>query len=521
MDAAGFLSTDGAVDDDGGDGDEVAELEEVVGDAVAPVEVADFVAKVAEADGGALEAFVGADDGDVVPHGAAEFVPVVVDDDEFVGVRGIAVFPGGDAGDVGGGFVGWVEALDFLEGAVGHDLAFEEGVGGEAVGSVEAGAGDFADGKESVDGGFAVKVGDNASALVVGGGDDGDRVLGGVVAESEEGVVDEGEAFLEETFRFAGGVEEDAGRAGAFDLGVDGTGHDIAGGEGAAFVELGDEVFAFFVEEDGAFAADCFGDEEGACFGAGGAGVVEAGGVKLHELHVGNAGSNPPSHGDAVTGGGVGVGGVEVGFAAATTGEDDAVGAEDFDFAGGTDEDVGAEDAVFGDVSEFSGGEEVDREVFLEQGEVRGVASCFEKRGGDLVSGGVLGMKDAALGVAAFLAEGVLIFVAVEIDAPGDEFLDRLGSFANDGADGLFVAESAAGIEGVGDVFLDGVAFVAEAFGKNGSDAALCPGGVGVEGFVFRDDDHRAELGGLDGEGESGDAGADHEEVRGHGGIVS
>ncbi len=209
---------------------------------------------------------------------------------------------------------------------------------------------DFADGEESADGGFAVEVCDDAPALVVGGGDDGDGFFEGVVSEFEESFVDEGES-VGEFFAEWGDVEEGAWGAGAFDFGIDGAGNDVSRCEGASRVVIVDEGVAFFIDKDGAFASDGFGDEKGAGFGASGGGVVEAGGVELNEFHVGDGGSCAPGHGEAVAGGGVGVGGVEVGFAASSGGEDDAGCLDGHDFVGLGVEGVDAEDAVVGDGS--------------------------------------------------------------------------------------------------------------------------------------------------------------------------
>src|SRR5829696_4540546 len=53
--------------------------------------------------------------------------------------------------------------------AGGEDDALEEGVGGEAVGAVDAGAGGFADGEQAGEAGAAVEVGEDAAHQVVGG----------------------------------------------------------------------------------------------------------------------------------------------------------------------------------------------------------------------------------------------------------------------------------------------------------------------------------------------------------------
>ena len=90
-----------------------------------PVKLADFFFEVTQAGGGAAQAVVGADDGNVVPHQAADLVPVVIDDDELVGFRNIAVVPLGDWWRVHRGLVGRVETHHFRKCEAAYYVAFE------------------------------------------------------------------------------------------------------------------------------------------------------------------------------------------------------------------------------------------------------------------------------------------------------------------------------------------------------------------------------------------------------------
>lgn len=124
VNSAGFLAANGAVDDEGGDRDEVAKFEDIGVHAIAPVEFAHFAVEIAKAEACATETFVGAYDGDVVPHCTAELVPIVVDVDQLVGGSSVAVFPIGD-GEGRRIFTRREAAQDIGEGAPGHDVAFE------------------------------------------------------------------------------------------------------------------------------------------------------------------------------------------------------------------------------------------------------------------------------------------------------------------------------------------------------------------------------------------------------------
>lgn len=144
MQTATFFAGERGIDDERGDGGEVAEFEKISVDFEIPIEFLDFVLEIAKSRAGALEAFVGADDADVVPHEAADFVPVVVDDDEFIDVLRVAAFPFwqrerremvvSDGRVFQNGFVS----------AMRHDDSFEQRIAGEAICAVKSGAGDFA-----------------------------------------------------------------------------------------------------------------------------------------------------------------------------------------------------------------------------------------------------------------------------------------------------------------------------------------------------------------------------------------
>ena len=127
---------------------------------------------------GGFEAGTGALDADEIPHEGLEVCPVYkcsvlwkfgVDRKDIASVL-IEGWPGGIVGGDGCGGEQGMGATP-AEGE-----ALEQGVGGEAVGAVDAGAGDFADGVEAGDRGAAPCVGANAAHPIVGGGGDRDGV---------------------------------------------------------------------------------------------------------------------------------------------------------------------------------------------------------------------------------------------------------------------------------------------------------------------------------------------------------
>lgn len=443
------------------------------------------LAGLGEAVEGFVEAFGAAEEAGAAPGERAEFGLGDAGDDE--GRRG-------RAGAEGAGFAAHGEA-----GASAIDEAFEQGITGEAIGSMDAGAGDFAGGVEAGDGGLSIQTGGDAAHGVVGGGEDGAGLAVEVDAVSEAGGVDARETIFDEIGAAAGEVEEDVGGAVAFHFGDDGAGDDVARGEVAEGVVAFHEAFAAEVEEAGAFTAEGFGEEE-----AGRAGDVEGGGVELDEFEVADGGAGAPGHGDAVAGGDIGISGVLEDAAETAGSEQDGAGAE-FDAAGvafvesesAGDGAVGVEEEV-GDGGEAEESDAGDGDGFVVEG------------AGDLAAGGIaVGVKHAGARVGAFAGEKKLGAIAVELDAPLDEFLNASGAFLDEGVDGFGRAESIAGGEGVGFVEAD-LVVVAEGDG----DTALGVGGRRFFESILGDDEDAAEGGEVDGGPHTGDARADDEEIR-------
>ncbi len=153
-------------------------------------------------------------------------------DHQFVRVMGVAAFPFGESGGVGGEDL----AGEAGSGAVGADDGFEEGVAGEAIGAVQTGAGDLTNGVQPGEAGSSLLIGDHPAALVMGGRHHRDRFLGDVNSMVLAGGVDVGEPAHDEGRGFVGDVEQDMVGAAAFDLGVDGARDDVAWGQGAEFM---------------------------------------------------------------------------------------------------------------------------------------------------------------------------------------------------------------------------------------------------------------------------------------------
>ena len=110
-----------------------------------------------------------------------------------------------------------------------------------------------------------------------------------------------------------------------------------------------------------------------------------------------------------------------------------------------------------------------------------------------------------------------MIILLIEIDAAGDEVVDGLGSFGEDGAHGIFIAEAGAGIQSVSDMAFHIVSLLAKSLRQYACNTALGFSGVGLHGLVFGDNGHRAVFRCAEGKGKAGDTTADNEEVAIHG----
>ena len=134
----------------------------------------------------------------------------------------------------------------------------------------------------------------------------------------------------------------------------------------------------------------------------------------------------------------------------------------------------------------------------------------------NLAAGHVLRVQDAALRVAAFLAQVELpsaVFarsVALrELHPKIDQLGDAVRAFLDDGADDALVAKARAGFEGVADVHLEGVLLAGD-----GGDSALGVVGVRLGAVLLGDDGDAPVARDLEREGKSGDAAAEHEIIK-------
>src|ERR1700753_3003033 len=124
--------------------------------------------------------------------------------------------------------------------------------------------------------------------------------------------------------------------------------------------------------------------------------MIKTGGMELNEFHVGDLRAGAIGHGDAVTGGDVGIGGVEIDLAAAAGGKEDGAGGEGLNFAGGFIQHIRADTAVGAGLGELLAGDEVNGAMVLKNLDVRLKGDGGEQSAFDLAASDIRGVEDAA-----------------------------------------------------------------------------------------------------------------------------
>ncbi len=202
--ATRLLALQGAVDDEFGHLQQVAQLQQVVGDPEVGVVLLHLLLEQVDAALGPGQAFVGTHYPHVVPHHQPQLVPVVLDHHQFVRIFHLALVPHRQTGRL---HAHRQLGQDVGPRLMGIDHAFEQGVGGHPVGAVQPGVGHLADGIEAGDVGLAVVVDHHAAAGVVSGRDDGHRLLGDVDADRKAALVDGREVLDDEVGRLVADVQ--------------------------------------------------------------------------------------------------------------------------------------------------------------------------------------------------------------------------------------------------------------------------------------------------------------------------
>ena len=234
----------------------------------------------------------------------------------------------------------------------------------------------------------------------MGRGNDRDGLFGDVDSVAQAGLIDVWKAIDNERGRFVGDIQKNMVGSRFFHLRVNRAGHDIARSQGLHGMIGFHEWKAIQVFEDASFSPQGLRDEEGFRLW-----VEKAGWVELNEFHVRDGNPGSCRHGDAVAGGDVRIGGIQVNLTATASGEDDKRRPDGFNFPRQNIEHIGAQAVGFTREGCFFRGDQIDGKVILQHFNVGILCNGSEKRLLNHFASHVLAVKNASFGVAAFFAE--------------------------------------------------------------------------------------------------------------------
>ena len=235
--------------------------------------------------------------------------------------------------------------------------------------------------------------------------------------------------------------------------------------------------------------------------------------MELDEFHVGGAAAGTPGGGNAVTGGGVGVGGVKVDLARAAGGQNGVRRAEGDDLVRAFVERVQAQAArrlVRG--LEFVAGDQVHQRVLLEQADVGGLPDALNQGALHGGPGGVRHVHDAAGAVAALAGQVQDTVFFRKRHAQPLQPGDGVGRVFHHFLGGGQVTQAGASHQCVVHMGRKGVAFF-----QHGCNAALRPAAGAVGHGAFGQDGHAVGGGQVQRGGQSGQAAANDQNIKGVG----
>jgi hypothetical protein len=163
---------------------------------------------------------------------------------------------------------------------------------------------------------------------------------------------------------------------------------------------------------------------------------------------------------------------------------------------------------------ELAGGNQVNRDVVLEQGDIGALAGARQQGVLDGPAGGVGGMQDPAGGVSAFPGQvefrlALAAWLARERHPEVRQPVDRLGALAHGEAHDLRLVEAGPGLQGVLDMRVDGIPGTGD-----GGDAALGIQCAALLQPALGEHGHLQVLGQLQGQSQAGATAADDQDIK-------
>src|SRR5690606_36141183 len=282
---------------------------------------------------------------------------------------------------------------------------------------------------------LAIFINHDTATGVVCGGHHWNRLFCNIDTELKATRFDGRKMVTDKFRRLVADIQIDAFTAQTLDFMVYRTGYDVPWCQLRPFIKPRHKPLAVWQAQISTFAAQSFRNQEGLGFG-----MVQAGRVKLIELHVGYAASGPPGHGNTVAAGAVRVTGIEVHLAGTACSKHHYLGLEHVDVV------IGMAQGVSAGAAQPAGaaiglGDQVDGDVVFKDLQVF-LLSPLQQGAVNGLAGSIGTVDDAAVAVATFLSQVIVVFAAFfgKADPLVDQPLD--GSFAAlyCEADGVFMA---------------------------------------------------------------------------------
>lgn len=185
--------------------------------------------------------------------------------------------------------------------------------------------------------------------------------------------------------------------------------------------------------------------------------MIQAGRMKLDELHICYTTARAPGHGNAIAGTGIGVTGVKINFGGSPGSQHHVPGRARTYRARSLVEHVQTHAAIWATLSELGSADQIDGNTLLQHRNVRLAAHPVLQGANNCPAGGILGVEDAPVAVAALAREVVpgsaigAVFVT-ERDPLRDQPARRVRTVSNYVFYRLAVTQPGPGAEGVLDM---------------------------------------------------------------------
>ena len=300
---------------------------------------------------------------------------------------------------------------------------------------MEPGAGTFPNRIQVRDTGLAPLISHDPPAHVVRRGNNRNGVTSDVNSKRQAFFMDIRETLPDEFGIAVGDIQEHAVVSRLLHLGVDGACNHITKCQVFQWVIFFHKGLAPAINQSSPFTTNRFGNQEIL-----GSGVVQAGGVKLHEFQISQLRPGAISHGQSIAGGHIRIAGINIDFAASTGAEQNHVGQESVRFLGVIIQHIdtpagslleqchrsGADGAMLGD--------EIHGEMVFKDGDIRILFSSGDQGLFQGATGHVLSMHDAVAAVSSFstqIKRSVFGALPVELDTDFQQLANPLRTGAH------------------------------------------------------------------------------------------